>query len=44
MTDARTTADEQAAAFYASLDPARVQLERAASLSPIEVRMLGNVR
>lgn len=44
MSDARTTAEEMAAAFFAGLNPATVQLDRIAGMSAIEIRMLGAVR
>ena len=44
MTDTRSTADEQAAAWWASVDPRAVVWDRVVGMSETEIRMLGNVQ
>ena len=44
MSDTRTTSEEQAAAWWASLDPRAVYWDRVVGMSDVEVRMLSAVR
>lgn len=44
MSDSRSTAEEQAAAWWAQLDPRAVYWDRVVGMSPTEIRMLGQQR
>lgn len=44
MSDTRSTAEEQAASFFAALDPVQARLEQITRMSPTELLMLARAR